>query len=107
MLDKDLDSLEQEFALEHKRFLEQHNPSVLRGQSDPDSYLSSVGRAAGERWEHLMSHYLRDKDLQKLPAPQRALALRSRQHSVEEVIRHDLIFQPLPEGHDRPYEGQE
>ena len=104
MLDKDLDAMEERFALEHKRFLEEHNPSVLHGQSDPDSYLSSVGRAAGERWDHVMSHYLRDKDLQKLPAPQRAMALQSRQFEVEEVIRHDLIFQPLPESYTRPYE---
>ena len=54
--------------------------------------------------DHLMSHYLRDTELQKLPAPQRARALRNRQHAVEELIRHDLIFQPLPESYTRPYE---
>jgi hypothetical protein len=37
MLDKDLDAMEERFALEHKRFLEERNPSVLRGQSDADS----------------------------------------------------------------------
>ena len=34
--------MEERFAAEHKRFLEEHNPSVLRGQSDPDQ-LSLFG----------------------------------------------------------------
>jgi hypothetical protein len=100
----DLDPIEEMFAQEHKRFLEQNNPSVLRRLSDPHSYLSSAGRQAGQMFDHMMAHHLRDKGLQKLPAPQRAMALQNRQSEVEELIRHDLIFQPKPEGHDRPYE---
>ena len=40
----DLDPMAERFAAEHKRFLEQHDPSVLSQQSDPTSYLSSVGQ---------------------------------------------------------------
>lgn len=39
----DLDPMAERFAVEHKRFLEQH-PSVLSQQSDPTGYLSSVGQ---------------------------------------------------------------
>ena len=99
-----MDPLAERFAAEHRRFLEEHNPSVLRGQSDPTSYLSSVGRSAAVTLEHLMSQHLRDPELQKLPAPQRARLLRNHQQAAEELIRHDLIFQPLPESYTRPYE---
>ena len=40
----DLDPKAERFAAEHKRFLEQHDPSVLSQLSDPASYLSSVGQ---------------------------------------------------------------
>jgi len=42
-------------AEEHRKFLEENNPSVLRQQSDPNSYLSSVGEQAESMFEHLMS----------------------------------------------------
>ncbi len=41
-----MDLLEKRYAEEHKRFLEENNPSVLRQQDDPTSYLSSVGQEA-------------------------------------------------------------
>jgi hypothetical protein len=34
--------MEERFALEHKRFLEEHNPSVLRGQSDADKLRKNL-----------------------------------------------------------------
>ena len=104
MPDKDLDAMEERFALEHKRFLEEHNPSVLRGQSDADSYLSSVGQQAADMLEHLMIQAQHDPEVRKLQGPERARELRSRQLEAEELIRHDLIFQPLPESYTRPYE---
>jgi hypothetical protein len=104
MLDKDLDAMEERFALEHKRFLEDHNPSVLRGQSDADSYLSSVGRSAAEMFEHLMYQHMYSPAVRDLPHMEKVRELESRRHEVEELIRHDLIFQPLPESYTRPYE---
>ncbi len=87
----------EEYADQHRKFLEENNPSVLHGLKDPNSYLSSVGQTAAERLEHIMSLHLRDPDLQKLSAPQRARELRSRQLEADEMVRHDLIYQPLPE----------
>ena len=49
----DLDPMAERFAAEHKRFLEEHNPSVLRGQSDRPA-ISSVGETAAEMFWHLM-----------------------------------------------------
>jgi hypothetical protein len=39
-----------------------------------------------------------------LPHMEKVRELESRCHEVEELIRHDLIFQPLPESYTRPYE---
>jgi hypothetical protein len=100
----DLDPTAKCFAAEHKRFLEEHNPAVLRGQSDPTSYLSSVGLTAADMLEQIMVQHLHDPELQKLPAPQRARLLRNHQQAAEELIRHDLIYQPLPESYTGPYE---
>ena len=100
----DLDPMAERFAAEHKRFLEENNPSVLRGLSDPTSYLSSVGQTAADMLEHLMVQAVHDPEVRKLSGPEWARELRSRQLEAEEVIRHDVIFQPLPESHTRPYE---
>jgi hypothetical protein len=59
-------SLADKYAAEHKRFLEDHNPSVLRGQSDADSYLSSVGRSAAEMFEHLMYQHMAYREASSL-----------------------------------------
>ena len=85
------------YAAEHKWFLQENNPSVLSGQSDPTSYLYSVGSQAARRLEHLMALYSNSPEVQKLPHLARVRALQNRQFEVEEVIRHDLIYQPLPE----------
>jgi hypothetical protein len=37
-----------------------------------------------------------------LPHQEKVRALQSRRHEVEELIRHDLIFQPLAESYTRP-----
>jgi Transposon-encoded protein TnpV len=88
------------FGAEHKRFLEEHNPAVLRGLSDSTSYLSSVGETAADRCEHLMFQYMQSPAVKDLPHQQRVRELQSRHHEVEELIRHDLIFQPLPESQE-------
>jgi hypothetical protein len=89
-----MDPLAERYVLEHKRFLEDNNPDVLRQLSDPTSYLSSVGSQAAERWEHLMSQYNRSPEVQKLQGPDRVRALQNRQHEIEEMIRDEIIYQP-------------
>ena len=88
-------SLAQRYAEEHKRFLEEHNPDVLRKQSDPTSYLSSVGQEAEDRHLHLMLQHNNSKEVQKLPHLDRVRELQSRNQEVSELVRHDLIHQPL------------
>jgi hypothetical protein len=80
-------SLQEKYAAEHKRFLEENNPSVLRGLSDPTSYLSSVGEQAAERYEDLMFRHRQSPEVQKLPHHQMVRELQSRHHEVEELIR--------------------
>jgi hypothetical protein len=85
-----MDPLVQRFADEHRLFLEDNNPDVLRQQDDPTSYIYSVGSQAAERWEHLMSQYHHSPEVQKLQGPARVRALQSRQHEIEEVIRDEI-----------------
>ena len=92
-----MDPLAEKYAAEHKRFLEAHNPSVLHQQSDPTSYLSSVGQTAAEMYRHLMHQHHHKPAVQDLPHHLRVRELQSRHHEVEELIRHDLILQPVRE----------
>jgi hypothetical protein len=83
---------------EHRRFLAENRPDVLaalRQSGDLNSYLSSVGETASERLDHAMRELWADPEHQKLPFPDRVKALQNRQQEMEEVIRHDLIHQPL------------
>jgi hypothetical protein len=97
-------SLADKYAAKHKRFLEENNPSVLRGLSDPTSISLRLGEQAAERYEHLMYQHFHSPEVKKLPHMEKVRELQSRHHEVEELIRHDLIFQPLPESYTRPYE---
>jgi len=64
---------------------------------DLNSYLSSVEETASERLGHEMRQDLKDPELQKLPFLDRVRELQSRRPEAEEVIRHDLIHQPVSE----------
>jgi hypothetical protein len=55
-------------------------------------------------YRDLMHSHNRKPEVQKLPHMEKVRELEGRRHEVEEVIRHDLIFQPLPESYTRPYE---
>lgn len=91
-----MEQMAKRFAEEHKRFLEEHNPAVLRGQYDQTSYLSSVGHQAAERYALLMMSHNNSKEVQALPHQQRVQELQSRRHEVEEMIRDELLHQPRP-----------
>ena len=39
-------------------------------------------------------------EVRDLPHQQKVRELQSRHHEVEELIRHDLILQPVPEDHE-------
>ena len=57
-----MDLLAKRYAEEHKRFLEENNPSVLRQQSDRHSYLSSVGQQAAQRFADQMFKHANNGD---------------------------------------------
>ena len=93
------DQKAQEYAQEHKRFLEQSNPRVLSGlrrSGSLNSYLSSVGQQASDRFLTLMMQYKNSPEIEKLPYQDRVQALQSRRREADELVRHDLIHQPLP-----------
>jgi Transposon-encoded protein TnpV len=97
MLD-DADPVAMHYQAEHRRFLAENRPDVLRElqrAGELDDYLTSIGETASERLSHAMRQLLNDKEHQKLPYMERVRALRHRQQETEEQIRHDLILQPV------------
>jgi Transposon-encoded protein TnpV len=89
---------EAQYAREHRRFLEQHRPDVLaslRQQNNLDSYLSSIGEQARDRLGSLMAEHMNSAEVQKLPHLDRVRSLQNRRMEVEELIRDELINQPL------------
>ena len=87
-----------EYAQEHLRFLQETRPDVLadlRRSSDLNSYLSSVGETASDRFLTLMMQHHNSPEVSSLPYQDRVMSLQSRRHEVDEVIRDELIYQPL------------
>ena len=98
-----MDLQAQDFAKEHREFLENSRPDVLsalRQSGDLDSYLSSVGEEAEERLANLMHQYNNSPEVQKLPHQERVRALQNRQMEADELVRDELINQPLPSSED-------
>ena len=92
------DAKAERYAQEHKRFLEENRPDVLeqlRQSGDLNSYLSSVGEQARDRYAAALAQYNNSKEAQSLPWMERVRELQNRLQEVEEFIRHDLIYQPL------------
>ena len=94
-----MDVKAQEYSQQHQRFLEQHRPDVWRKlpSSDRPSYLYSVGSQASDRFHTLMSQYEQSPEVKDLPYLQKVQALQSRRHEADEIVRDELIYQPLKE----------
>jgi hypothetical protein len=93
-----LDPIAEQFAKEHHHFLAVNRPDVLAAleeAGDLDDYLASIGETASDRLDHAMRDLLNDKNHQSLPYLERVRALQNRQQETEEIIRHDLILQPI------------
>jgi hypothetical protein len=91
-----LDPTAEQFAKEHHRFLAVNRPDVLaelQASGDLEEYLTSIGETASDRLGHAMRELLNDKEHQELPYLERVRTLQ-----YQEVIRYDLIFQPIGEG---------
>jgi Transposon-encoded protein TnpV len=80
--------------------LQESRPNVLgklRQSGNLDSYLCSVGEQAAEMYSDIMAKYMHSPEVQKLPHLARVRAIESRQPEAEEIVRNDIINQPLPE----------
>jgi len=56
-----------------------------------------VGQSAEDMHIHLMAQHHNKPEVQKLPDLDRVRELKARHHEVEEFVRHDIIYQPVPE----------
>jgi hypothetical protein len=90
----------EDYAEQHRRFLVENNPSVLRGQKDPSGYLSLVGEQAEEMFGHMMMQ--RMHQVRSLPHLEKVRELEAFRHQADEMVRHNLIYQPLPESSTVP-----
>jgi hypothetical protein len=93
-------SLAKQYAAEHRKFLRENAPEMFKSLSQSGTlwkHLHSVGEQASEMFEHLMAQKVNDKAEQEKPYHQRVEALQSHRLAVEEMVRHDLIYQPEPE----------
>lgn len=89
-----------EYAQEHLKFLEENRPDVLAGlrqQGNLNSYLSSVGDQASDQFLTLMMQYKNSPEVASLPYQDQVTSLQSRRHEADEIVRHELIHQPLPD----------
>lgn len=88
-----------EYAKEHHRFLKETRPDVLKGlQADPDgltNYLSSVGKQAQSQYEALLAQMNNDPQVQSLPYHQKVSAFQNHQQSAAEIVRANVIHQPI------------
>lgn len=88
---------EQEYSQAHRRYLEEHRPDVWQKlpPADRRNYLSSVGSQASDRFDTLMRQYAQSPEVKDLPYLQKVQALQSRRHEADELVRDELIYQPL------------
>jgi len=87
-----------EWAEEHHRFLKESNPAFLANlvQSNSlSSHLHSVGEQAEEM--HAGAMAMHNRKVQNLPHHQRVKELEILHQSMNEVVRHNLIYSPIPD----------
>jgi hypothetical protein len=92
-----MDHKAQQFAAEHRRYLQENLPHVLdqfRNEGDLNSYLSSVGQSASDQYFHLLAEMDNAPEVQNLPFHERVVTLQNNQQSAEEIVRDKIIFQP-------------
>lgn len=86
------------YAQAHKKFLEQHNPALLKSQPDPQAYCSQVGREAAQAHSQLsdqMQAAINSRYKDQPEAMQAKLKeLEAIPATVDEIVMNDLILQP-------------
>jgi hypothetical protein len=96
-----MDLLEQTFAAEHEKFLKENHPRLHRSLSQSGKLqprLTSTAETAAEMFNHEMFKKLdQTKDLEH---QEREKQLQGHRESMMELVRHDLIWQPIPKPRD-------
>jgi hypothetical protein len=91
-------SLAKQYAEEHYRFLTESNPRFLKNLQQSGSlehHLHSTGEDAAQMHEAIMSQGSQSKEMQDMPYPQKDKALRGLLQATQELVRSDLIHQPV------------
>jgi hypothetical protein len=92
------DSLAQDYGAEHERYLKEAVPALhrkLSASADLESHLRSVGNQASEMHQSMMAQAM--KQTLDLPYMDRVTALQGHRQAAQELVRHDLIHQPVPD----------
>jgi hypothetical protein len=96
-----VEPLDEQFAKEHEAFLKANHPRLHRSLSRSGKLqdrVEGVGIEAASQYNLEMSRkHVETKDLDPLA---REKALRHLHESMMELVRHDLIHQPIPQPQD-------
>jgi hypothetical protein len=94
----DMDALQAKFAEEHRKFLEVTHPRLYRSLKQSGKLqqrLTSVGEEAADMHTNEMFRKLDSlKDVDPLEMEKQ---LRAHHEMMTELVRHDLIWQPIPQ----------
>src|SRR6266566_4274861 len=83
--------LASQYAEEHRRFLQENQPKLLKKLSrsgDLESYLTEIGESAQEMLSDTMARHNNSPAVQNLPYQERVRSLQSLRQAMEEIIRH-------------------
>jgi hypothetical protein len=93
-----MDAMEQRFAEEHEKFLKANQPQLHRSLSRSgklQARLTSVGEQAAETLTHeMLKKVASERDLAPSELEKQ---LRGHHEAMTELVRHDLIHQPIPQ----------
>lgn len=92
-------SLAKQYAEEHHEFLKRSNPRFLKSliqSGDLETHLHSTGEDAAQMYETIMSQGSQTKEVQEMAYPEKDRSLQNLRQSAQEMVRHDLIYWPLP-----------
>jgi hypothetical protein len=95
---EDEDLMAKEYAAEHERYLKEAVPKLhrkLSASGDLESHLRSTGEQAAEMHRSMMGQAMHET--RDLPYPERVQALQGHLQATQELVRHDLIHQPVPD----------
>ena len=96
-----MDAMERRFAEEHESFLKANHPGLHRSLSQSgklQARLTSTGEQAAERLN--LGMFKKLDETKDLDPSAREKELVGHHEALTELIRHDLIHQPIPQPPD-------